>query len=89
MGEARRKRGIQSGSKPQAFAVWAQEPRRPLQAAGEAVLEAVPLASTVDTTLGARIPSCGGVLQEEDRVLQYLRFLHPALAFLLSRKTTS
>lgn len=83
MGEARGKRGIQSGSKPQAFPVRAQEPRRPLQAAGEAVLEAVPLASTASTTLGARLSLCGGVLQEEDRVLQYFRFLHPALGFLL------
>lgn len=77
--DARSQGGLERRSRQHTFPVWAQEPRRPLQAAGEAVLEGVrpaPAAASGACLLPLR-------LQEEDGVLQDLRLLHPALRRLL------
>lgn len=76
--DARSQGGLERRYRQHTFPVWAQETRRPLQAAGEAVLEGVRPATA----------ACGACLlplrlQEEDGVLQDLRLLHPALRRLL------
>lgn len=76
--DARSQGGLERGSRQHTFPVRAQEPRRPLQAAGEAVLEGVRAAHAAP---GACLLPLR--LQEEDGVLQDLRLLHPALRRLL------
>lgn len=70
-------RCLEGGLRQYTFPIGAQEPRRPLQAAREAVLEGVrPASAAFGGSLTLR-------LQEEDGVLQDFCLLHPALRRLL------
>jgi len=73
-GEAsRERRRVQRRSEQQAFPLGPQELSRRLEAGGEAVLE------VFLTTTSISFPGSSRVLQEEDRVLEDLSFLHSAL----------